>query len=37
MDKNQLKLLLDELEKKNSWGKNEVRSLILEIAAGIKQ
>jgi len=36
MTKEELKRLLAELEKKNSWGKNEIKNLILEIIAGIK-
>lgn len=35
MTQEQLATLLRELEKKNSWGKNEVRTLILNIIAGI--
>jgi hypothetical protein len=29
-----LKQLLKEIEKKNSWGKNELKNLILEIMVG---
>lgn len=36
MDKEMLQALLREIEKKNSWGKNELKQLILEIIAGIK-
>lgn len=36
MDKEMLQTLLREIEKKNSWGKNELKQLILEIIAGIK-
>lgn len=32
----QLALLYQILETKNSWGKNEVKSLILEVATGIR-
>lgn len=37
MTQEQLATLLRLLENKNSWGKNEVRNLILEIIAGIKK
>ena len=36
MTKEQLALLYEILDTKNSWGKNEVKTLILEIAAGIR-
>ena len=35
MTQEQFALLLSELEKKNSWGKNEIRNLILNIIAGV--
>jgi hypothetical protein len=35
MTKEQLKLFYTHLEKKNSWGKNEIKKLLLEIIAGI--
>ena len=35
MTQDQLKTLLIELQKKNSWGKNEIKDLILNIIAGI--
>ena len=34
MTKAQLALLYEILDTKNNWGKNEVKTLILEIAAG---
>lgn len=37
MTQEQLATLLRRLDDKNSWGKNEVRNLILEIIAGIKK
>lgn len=37
MTQEQLATLLRRLDYKNSWGKNEVRNLILEIIAGIKK
>lgn len=36
MTKEQLKILLEEIEKQNSWGKNQVKDLILQVAAGLK-
>jgi len=35
MNQEQLKTFMLELEKKNSWGKNELKDLILKILAGI--
>ena len=35
MTQDQLKTLLQELQKKNSWGKNEIKELILNVIAGI--
>lgn len=35
MTQEQLKTLLQELQKKNSWGKNEIKDLILNVIAGI--
>jgi hypothetical protein len=32
----QLKLFYQILETKNSWGKNEIKTLLLEIASGIR-
>lgn len=32
----QLKLLYKILETKNSWGKNEIKTLILEVVSGIR-
>lgn len=36
MTAEQLKLFYEILETKNSWGKNEIKTLLLEIAAGIR-
>lgn len=36
MTQDQLKLFYAILETKNSWGKNEIRTVLLEIAAGIR-
>lgn len=36
MTAEQLKLFYQILETKNSWGKNEIRTLLLEIVAGIR-
>jgi len=36
MTKEQLKLLYKILETKNSWGKNEIKKLLLEIVSGIR-
>lgn len=36
MTKEQLQILLQEIEKKNSWGKNEIKTLILEVASGLR-
>lgn len=36
MTTEQLKLFYAILETKNSWGKNEVRQLLLEIISGIR-
>lgn len=35
MTQDQLRTLLLELSKKNSWGKNEIKDLILNIIAGV--
>ena len=35
MTQEQLKTLLQELQKKNSWGKNEIKEFILNVIAGI--
>lgn len=32
----QLKLFYSILETKNSWGKNEIKTLLLEICSGIR-
>ena len=32
----QLKLFYQILETKNSWGKNEIKTILLEIASGIR-
>ena len=36
MSQEQLQKLLSKLEEKNSWGKNEIKFLILDIIAGVK-
>lgn len=36
MTQEQLKLFYEILETKNSWGKNEIRTVLLEIIAGIR-
>lgn len=36
MTQDQLKLFYAILETKNSWGKNEIRQVLLEIIAGIR-
>lgn len=36
MTPEQLKLFYAVLETKNSWGKNEIRTVLLEIVAGIR-
>ena len=36
MSAEQLKLFYSILETKNSWGKNEIRTVLLEIVAGIR-
>ena len=36
MTTEQLKLFYQILETKNSWGKNEIKQVLLEIAAGIR-
>lgn len=36
MTQDQLKLFYRILETKNSWGKNEIKTLLLEICAGIR-
>ena len=36
MTTDQLKLFYQILETKNSWGKNEIKQLVLEIVAGIR-
>jgi len=35
MDKKDLAELLKRIEQKNSWGKNELKDLILKIIAGL--
>ena len=37
MTKEQLQLLYKILDTKNSWGKNEIKTLVLEIVSGIRQ
>lgn len=36
MTTEQLRLFYAILETKNSWGKNEIKTVLLEIAAGIR-
>ena len=36
MTAEQLKLFYQILETNNSWGKNEIRQVLLEVAAGIR-
>ena len=36
MTQAQLKILLQVLETRNSWGKNQIKELILNIIAGIE-
>jgi hypothetical protein len=36
MTKEQLQLFYAILETKNSWGKNEVKAVLLEVVAGIR-
>lgn len=35
MTQEQLQTLMREIERKNSWGKNELKNLILEILTGL--
>jgi hypothetical protein len=34
MTQEQLAIFLNEIEKKNSWGKNELKDLILKVLSG---
>ncbi len=36
MSKDQLKLFYEILETKNSWGKNEIKKVLLEVSSGIR-
>jgi hypothetical protein len=36
MTTEQLKLFYSILETKNSWGKNEIRQILLEVVSGIR-
>ncbi len=36
MTREQLKLFYTILDTKNSWGKNEIKTLLLEITSGIR-
>jgi hypothetical protein len=36
MTQEQLKLFYKILETKNSWGKNEIKAVLLEVASGIR-
>ena len=37
MTQEQLKLFYQVLETKNSWGKNEIKKVLLEIVSGVYQ
>lgn len=37
MTKEQLKLFYEILETKNSWGKNEIKKVLLEVVSGIRR
>lgn len=37
MTQEQLATFIRIIESKNSWGKNEVKTLLLEVMAGIRQ
>lgn len=37
MNQEQLDLFYKTLETKNSWGKNEIKTVLLEIIAGIRK
>lgn len=37
MNKEQLELFYKILETKNSWGKNEVKTILLEVIIGIRK
>jgi hypothetical protein len=37
MNQEQLNLFYKTLETKNSWGKNEIKTVLLEIIAGIRR
>ena len=37
MSQEQLAILLQKLEEQNSWGKNRIKDLILNIIAGIEK
>lgn len=36
MTQEQLKLLMQKIEEKNSWGKNELKMLLLNILTGVE-
>ena len=36
MTPEQLKKFYEELEKQNSWGKNQIKTMLLEIIAGVR-
>ncbi len=36
MTQDQLKLFYQILETKNSWGKNEIKTILLEVCSGIR-
>lgn len=37
MTKEQLEIFYKILESKNSWGKNEIKTILLEVVAGIRK
>jgi len=36
MTKDQLAKFYEELEKQNSWGKNQIKTMLLEVIAGLR-
>jgi hypothetical protein len=36
MNQEQLKKFYEELEKQNSWGKNQIKTMLLEVIAGLR-
>ena len=37
MTQSQLEIFYVELEKQNSWGKNQIKTMLLEVIAGIRK